>query len=382
MSGSEHRRLHIVMGNESCDLDSAVSALTLAFIYSHRQQDRDYVPVLNIPRLDYRLKTEVGHMFRKCSIEEQMLVFRDDLPEQLPSDVSVILVDHHVSRLASHVIEVLDHRPRDNNQLLRSIVDVQIEPLVGSCATLVAERYLAEEEPRSLTVSQLLHATIVLDTINFSVVAKRYCDRDLTAVVRLEQLQQRIDEPCALDEEEHKRFRRSLFDELVAARADISELTLSEVLRKDMKMLQTEQHQVPFAGLPLLVRDFIEKPNAEQAIRSFAGNSNLLVILGMYVPLDGGATERDVALISLTGQTLLLERTRLALFNNQSPPLDLRVHEVDTHFMGGFFLRQHNVQATRKHILPIIERVVREWETTQRSDDVYFFKEKPKLGLS
>lgn len=48
-----NRKLHLVLGNESCDLDSAVSAMTLAFVYAQRYREHDYVPVLNIPRRDY-----------------------------------------------------------------------------------------------------------------------------------------------------------------------------------------------------------------------------------------------------------------------------------------------------------------------------------------
>ncbi|KAL7744563.1 hypothetical protein ACLKA6_017080 [Drosophila palustris] len=377
----EERKLHIVIGNESCDLDSAVSALTLAFIYAQRQQEHDYVPVLNIPRIDYPLKTEVGHMFNKCEIDAEMLLFRDDLPQHLPSDVNVILVDHHVSNLAANVIEILDHRPLENNpamQLLPSHCVRHIEPELGSCATLITELYLAKEQPRSCRVEQLLNATIVLDTINFSTAAKRFCVRDLTMVQQLEQLQQ-------VSVDEHLSRRRMLFDELVAARADISRLTLTEVLRKDMKLLQTEHLKVPMAGLPMLVRDYIEQTDAEHAIRQFAGDSSLLVILGMFVPpQSSGQVQRDVAIISLTGQSQLVERVRRALMDCQTPQLDLKPHEVDTNFMGGCFLRQHNVQATRKHILPVVKRVLLDWEATQHCDcdDVYFFKEKPKLGLS
>lgn len=377
------RKLHIVIGNESCDLDSAVSALTLAFIYAQRQQEHDYVPVLNIPRMDYPLKTEVGHMFNKCDIDEKMLVFRDDLPQHLSSDVNVILVDHHVSNLAVNVIEILDHRPLEQNptlQLLPAHCVRHIEPELGSCATLITERYLEQEQPRSSCVEELLHATIVLDTINFSTAAKRFCARDLAMVEQLEQLQHGED-----TEGHEQQRRRLLFDELVAARADISKLTLLEVLRKDMKQLQTEHQKIPMAGLPMLVRDFIEQADAELAIRQFAGDTHLLVILGMFVPPQGaGQVQRDIAIFSLTGQTLLVERVRRALLDCQSPPLELKPHDVDTNFMGGCFLRQHNVQATRKHILPVVKRVLLDWEASQHCDcdDVYFFKEKPKLGLS
>ncbi|ALC48998.1 pn, partial [Drosophila busckii] len=375
------RKLHIVIGNESCDLDSAVSALTLAFIYAQRQQEHDYVPVLNIPRIDYPLKTEVGHMFSKCGIAEQSLIFRDDLPPQLSSNCSVILVDHHISKLAPHVVEILDHRPLENNpalQLLPTHCVRQIEAELGSCATLVGERYLAMDEPRSSEVAKLLHATIVLDTINFSPGAKRFCARDVTMV---EQLERQLENVNA----DNKEQRQLLFDELVAARADISKLTLVEVLRKDMKLLQTERHTVPLAGLPMLARDFIDKNGAEQAIREFAADSNLLLILGMYVPPNkAGQVQRDIALISLTGQTQLVECVRRALVDCQDPPLELAPHDVASNFMGGCFLRQHNLQGTRKHILPVVKQALSQWEASHQCDcdDVYFFKEKPKLGLS
>ncbi|XP_023161886.2 exopolyphosphatase PRUNE1 [Drosophila hydei] len=379
------RKLNLVIGNESCDLDSAVSALTLAFIYAARQKDQDFVPVLNIPRLDYPLKTEVGHMFQKCEINEQMLVFRDDLPEKLNNpDINVILVDHHVNSWAANVGEILDHRPMEKHPLVDQLPAhcvLHIEPELGSCATLVGERYLAEQEPRSAIVTQLLHATIVLDTINFSPTAKRFCARDLAMVEQLEQQQQQ--EP--LDDGVRKRLRDQIFNELVAARADISKLTLFEVLRKDMKCLQTARHMVPMAGLPMLVRDFIELSDAEDAIRQFGCGTNLIVLLGMYVPpLKGGHVMRDLALISLTGHTQLVQRVRQGLLACAMPSLDLRQHAFESNFMGGCFLMQHNVQATRKHILPVIKRILLDLEESQHCDcdDVYFFKEKPKLGLS
>ncbi|XP_017112734.1 exopolyphosphatase PRUNE1 [Drosophila elegans] len=371
------RKLHLVMGNESCDLDSAVSALTLAFVYAQRHREHDYVPILNIPRRDYPLKTEVGHLFVKCGIAEPVLLFRDDLPGDVAQDVNVILVDHHVSPLAPQVTEVLDHRPLEESspsfKQLPTGCELDIDATVGSCATLVAQRYLAEEQPRSKCVAKLLHATIVLDTINFAPAAKRFGPKDLAMVEQLErELNSQVDQ------------RTSLFDELVAARADISKLTLTEVLRKDMKILQTDRQVVPLAGMPILVRDFVEKSGAEKAIREFGVESNLLVMLGMYVSPVDGQVQRDLALISLSGQSQVVERVRQALVESNDPKLELRPHEVDTRFMGGCFLRQHNVQATRKHILPIVKRALLEWEADHGCDcdEIYFFKEKPQLGLS
>ncbi|KAH8294482.1 hypothetical protein KR018_011790 [Drosophila ironensis] len=369
------RKLHLVVGNESCDLDSAVSAVALAFVYAHRNRHHDYIPVLNILRRDYPLKTEVGYMFGKCGIDEQVLLFSDDLPTEMIRNFNVILVDHHVSPLAPSVTEILDHRRLDaedpSYKLIPAGFQKRIDVSVGSCATLVAERYFFETEPRSTYVAQLLHATIVLDTINFSVASKRFGPLDLNMAEALE-------EELGLPES----VRSQLFDELVAARADISQLSLTEVLRKDMKMLATDRHVVPMAGMPMLVRDFVEKNGAEAAIREFSPGSDVIAILGMYVNPTDGQVQRDLALISLTGQSQLVERIQQALFASSDPDLQLLAH--DTRFMGGCFLRQQNVQATRKHILPIVKQALLDWEAEQGCDceAVTYFKEKPQLGLS
>ncbi|XP_039958391.1 exopolyphosphatase PRUNE1 [Bactrocera tryoni] len=76
----------IVLGNESCDLDSAVCAVTLAYHYhqqnvASRHTTPNFLPVLNIPRRDYALKTEVNYVFQQHAIGDEHLTFRDDLQE-------------------------------------------------------------------------------------------------------------------------------------------------------------------------------------------------------------------------------------------------------------------------------------------------------------
>lgn len=84
----------LVIGNESCDLDSVVSALTYAaylnwqynqikckvctkfnrndLLYKHEI----FIPILNVDRQDYDLKTEVVYALKEHGISKDMLVFR------------------------------------------------------------------------------------------------------------------------------------------------------------------------------------------------------------------------------------------------------------------------------------------------------------------
>lgn len=74
-----------VVGNESCDLDSAVSAVGLAFFFMFTTNlpdrllidgKRRFLPVMNIPRTNLPLKTEVTHFMKKHSIDISDLVCR------------------------------------------------------------------------------------------------------------------------------------------------------------------------------------------------------------------------------------------------------------------------------------------------------------------
>lgn len=70
----------VIIGNEACDLDSAVSAIVYGFyLIQSATNERLITPVLNIKKEDYVLKTEVVYLFNKCGISKDHLIFRDDL---------------------------------------------------------------------------------------------------------------------------------------------------------------------------------------------------------------------------------------------------------------------------------------------------------------
>lgn len=74
-----------VVGNESCDLDSAVCAIGLAHLYMTTNKyaesfgidgERRFMPVMNIHRENLPLKTEVTHYMRAHGIDIDDLVCR------------------------------------------------------------------------------------------------------------------------------------------------------------------------------------------------------------------------------------------------------------------------------------------------------------------
>ncbi|PNF32607.1 hypothetical protein B7P43_G18096 [Cryptotermes secundus] len=123
---SRFSAVNIVMGNESCDLDSTISALVYAYLlYSEMSVDAKetvtVIPLLKILKKEFPLKTEVTYYLKKNGIPMDLLVFWDsiNLKElQMTSRLKLTLVDHHVLSpeaefLCSSVVEVIDHHPQD-----------------------------------------------------------------------------------------------------------------------------------------------------------------------------------------------------------------------------------------------------------------------------
>lgn len=142
----------MVIGNESCDLDSAVSAIGLAYHLTNHKPLSDahaadyYVPVLNVSRDKLPLKSEVLHFLRKNDIQANTVLCRDEV--DMGRFTSYVLVDHHVSPFDSQKIKmVFDHRPRNPNSQFSPCCAVNIAE-VGSCATLVAH-YILQESANS-----------------------------------------------------------------------------------------------------------------------------------------------------------------------------------------------------------------------------------------
>ena len=167
--------LHVVMGNESADLDSIVCSITYAYFSQWKSNQAEkaaaqedlFFPLINIPRIDFPLRTEVVKAFQMCNISPEDLIFVDDpvLTQQQPQQLQIpileimtsqsrtnpildlILVDHNAlcykqAHLLPYVREVVDHHKDENLYKDRTEeIKIRIDP-VGSCATLVGELIL------------------------------------------------------------------------------------------------------------------------------------------------------------------------------------------------------------------------------------------------
>ncbi|XP_053857347.1 exopolyphosphatase PRUNE1 [Vidua macroura] len=343
----QHREIHVVMGNEACDLDSTVSALALAYFLAQTSPapKAAFVPVLNIPRADFALRTETTFLLRDRGIPAASLIFRDEIDLgglHHAGLLSLTLVDHHVlpradAALEEAVVEVVDHRPleRDCGPPCR----VTVEP-VGSCATLVTERIL-QGPPGVLdrTTAALLHGTILLDCINLSPAAGKVTPRDVTCVSLLEE---RFPELPARD---------AVFGALQAAKFDVTGLTTEQMLRKDLKVLSNDKAVIAISGVFEDLETFLLRPGLLQDLEAFCQARGYAGLVAMTVSFnERHEPTRKLAVYS--PQEPLRSTLCLALEEATTPSLFLRPLPSPWPCVATY--AQGNSVAARKKVLPIL----------------------------
>ncbi|XP_030865729.1 exopolyphosphatase PRUNE1 isoform X3 [Gorilla gorilla gorilla] len=240
----ESRPLHVVLGNEACDLDSTVSALALAFYLAKTTEAEEvFVPVLNIKRSELPLRGDIVFFLQKVHIPESILIFRDEIDLHAlyqAGQLTLILVDHHIlsksdTALEEAVAEVLDHRPIEPKHCPPCHVSVE---LVGSCATLVTERILqGAPEILDRQTAALLHGTIILDCVNMDLKIGKATPKDSKYVEKLEALFPDLPK------------RNDIFDSLQKAKFDVSGLTTEQMLRKDQKTIYRQGVKVAISAV-------------------------------------------------------------------------------------------------------------------------------------
>lgn len=73
LSNEKPARMHIVLGNESCDLDSMISALALAYLHS---KESPALALMNINTDEFDLRTENNYILKSVNLTPSLLIFR------------------------------------------------------------------------------------------------------------------------------------------------------------------------------------------------------------------------------------------------------------------------------------------------------------------
>lgn len=330
--------LIVVIGNVACDLDSGVSSLVLA---SHLAKSQEFpvLPVMNILKQDFPLKTELVYVLEKEGIKEDNLVFRDSLDLHSIKDLRLILVDHNIlsdedKDLDDMVVEVIDHHVKETGHKNATI------EMVGSCSSLILRKILSENASFNDQICiRLILQTILLDTVKLDPSAKRATAVDIEMVEQCERILGPQD-------------RQKLFADVMKEKTRVSHLTAGQLCRRDLKIIRKEDMIVALSSVPMLASSWINLANVEDEVKQFMSSGDYAVVLILGISIDDDTVTRDLLIVG-DKMSSGFQKINSALVESTNPNLDL---EVSTSANGFLLYKQHNHSASRKQILPLVKQ--------------------------
>mmetsp|Transcript_42088 Transcript_42088/g.132621 ORF Transcript_42088/g.132621 Transcript_42088/m.132621 type:complete len:488 (-) Transcript_42088:82-1545(-) len=293
-SSCTSQKLLLCMGNEAADLDSIVCAVAFALLCQvglveslAPLRSSLCLPVLNIPQQDFALRQDAELLFRELRVSPALLSFMPDLSEEMlrqllrEGRLNVVLVDHNELKqeqkwLEPAVVGVIDHH--EDTGAHADVRLRMVEPIVGSCSSLVAsfltgrEGEMKEEVKQSLF--RMLSAPILLDTNNF---LGKVSHKDVEAgkLVGIHK------------DGEVTGEAKDFFDRLIKSRTDVTALNSSQKLRKDYKQWQLASLPYGIATVPSSLQEWLDAdPKLEEAIEEAAEKEKLTLLAVMLTYVD------------------------------------------------------------------------------------------------
>ncbi len=262
----------VVLGNEAADLDSMASSIAYGYLLAQLHPELTVLPVMNIPRADFFLRSEVVFVFHEAGINQDDIVFSDEVDfDKLLVHADLALVDHNQLRTDfqkySHkVVCILDHHKDEG--LYKNAVP-RIVRTIGSTATLVAMEFSKLGVPLGQDLAILLGGAILLDTVNLSTAAGKTTDADKEVAIKILSL-------CSMP-------RQELFEKVQSRKFDVQGLSTSELLRKDYKEYQAGGGLLyGIASVHVSIRQWqVMESDLAAAFAAFAASRKLDLLLAM-----------------------------------------------------------------------------------------------------
>ena len=230
-------------------------------------------------RDDLSLRTDAIRLFEECGVSTANVACANDLDMhqlQQHSRLKLTLVDHSVPvqrELVPSVVEIIDHHQDDSSGVYDDSVKKRISP-VGSCATLVADEFLAHKREaleQNPDLAKLLLGVILLDTDNLSPTTGLATNKDRDVVAELSNLTDAN--------------RDGLFSNLLAAKFDTSGLSAFDLLRRDYKdaPLSTTGMRAGGSTVTERSRSFLKRRDTISSLQQFITEKGIDVLLVDHV---------------------------------------------------------------------------------------------------
>lgn len=333
----------IVVGNEAADLDSMASAVLYAYYLTLKDESVNSIPLINIPRADFKLRTEAVFLFGDAGINVDDLLFAEDINlAELNSKnlLSLVLVDHNTlssahGDLQKTITGILDHHADEKNYPDGIYKDIRP---VGSAATIVGEFFLKNQAGVIKgPVGTLLLGTILLDTVNLDPEAGRVTDDDLEIARQLMAI-------TSLDKD-------VLFKKLQFEKFNVSSLGSYDLLRKDYKEWKMGAVKCGIGSVLLPVEQWMSKdPHMVAACDRYLKERGLDILFAMNAFTNPDFSRQIV--VYIPDDTL---RKKTLKFLESS---ELGLKEIDTSSLKDAnncaFYNQTNLGISRKKFQPML----------------------------
>ena len=305
----------VCLGNGAGDLDSVVSAVVAGYLYGG-------VAVARFPRGDLALRRDAeavlshdAQTFGGTAASAALAFYGEGLAGD--GSCEVVLTDHNrfddddveLRAFASgaKVVAVLDHHRDELRHLEAPVRDREVDPALGSCSSLLAERLLASGAVPE-RVAALVLSAIAVDCRGFAdkFAGTKFVDRDVRAGhALLDALGARC--PAGSPRDAAALRARALPERgrvlgaltvgdaakrLLRARKDVSSLDAAQLLRLDYKQARAGDLKVGAASIMAPMSDFARRAGGASrlaaALADFADARGVDVLFAM-TSAEGGA---------------------------------------------------------------------------------------------
>jgi exopolyphosphatase len=376
-----------IIGNESADLDSITCALVYGYIQSSTTESKRagkfYIPVTNIPASDLALRPELTALLKHADIKPSDLITLDDIGERPlpPEKTDWTLVDHNALQgqlgelYHGRVCGVVDHHD-DEHRVPPDAVPRVIDKC-ASCNSLVINHLrdtwqdlgamvsstvgAAQEDGRLVDdfayastwdaqVAKLALGSILIDSINMKAEHK-VTEHDRKAVRFLE-AKINISHKYGKDYD-----RDGFFHAINAAKSNIDDLSLRDILRKDYKQWQESDVTLGISSVVQSIEYLHARDeDLNDVIKKWAKEKALDLFAIMTAYNDDQDFRRQLVLYAFNSRGNQAAEKFVA--NAGDLNLETAPHseecEEDASVPFRTFWNQRNLEASRKQVAPLL----------------------------
>lgn len=328
-----------VIGNQSADLDSIVSSISMSYYLSKLNTSSTYIPVINSTRSIINSKKECLHLFEHLSISLDDLLF---ISEWNPEKINELyLVDHNELEeslkslnLSELVVGIVDHHV--DKRLFTSANPRIVDISVGSNATLVAELIYKSKIELDSSFASMLLFPILSDTNNLT---RRANQKDFEMVEYLQGM---------TDLDLDKTYQK--IEELKFGDGQVEDT--ASMLKKDYKQYENDGKKWGMSSVNVCVNNWLDK-NGEKhlkEINEYMQEKGLYFfgVLSCFKTETPGEFRRDLAIF---GGSEIMDFSDAKL-------KFLKKLNVDKHVQGVLY-DVSDVSLTRKYWQPVLEKFLK-----------------------